>query len=219
MRYFVVPTSATAQLPHPDRGGFIPPGGITLTQSGRLTDYVARGDVTATPLDAVLPTVPPAVDPLTDTLTVQHGNYSLQVPLAALRALLEPGFVVGTNVQAYDPDLAAIAALATTSFGRSLLTPTDAPAARRLLGLTNVADLAPSDLPLSTRQAAALEALKLSILSGPLMASANNLSEIAAAGGSAQSVSRSNLGLGEIATMSRADVIAALRDALNGKEF
>lgn len=40
------------------------------------------------------------------------------------------GLVLGTDVQAFDGDLAAIAALTTTSFGRSLLTMADAAAVR-----------------------------------------------------------------------------------------
>lgn len=42
--------------------------------------------------------------------------------------------VVGVDAQAYDADLNAIAALSTTSFGRSLLTQADAPTARGTLG-------------------------------------------------------------------------------------
>lgn len=51
------------------------------------------------------------------------------------------GLVIGTNVQAWNAGLDSISALATTSFGRSLLTQADAAASRTTLGLvigTNV---------------------------------------------------------------------------------
>lgn len=70
-----------------------------------------------TPTDTVL-----SVAGLTGTITD-----------AALRSAL--ALVIGTNVQAWDADLDAIAALSTTSFGRSLLTQADAAAARSALGL------------------------------------------------------------------------------------
>jgi len=47
--------------------------------------------------------------------------------------------VIGTNVQAYDADLQAIAALSTTAFGRSCLTLADAAALRSLAGLGTLA--------------------------------------------------------------------------------
>ena len=46
------------------------------------------------------------------------------------------GLVIGTNVQAFDADLTAIAALTTTTYGRSLLELADASAGRTALGLT-----------------------------------------------------------------------------------
>jgi acid phosphatase family membrane protein YuiD len=49
---------------------------------------------------------------------------------AAMRTLL--GLVIGTNVQAWDADLDAIASLTTTSYGRSYLAAADAAAARVL---------------------------------------------------------------------------------------
>jgi len=56
------------------------------------------------------------------------------------------GVQIGADVQAYDSDLTSIAALTTTAFGRSLLTPVDAAAARTLLGagtVTSVSGTAP----------------------------------------------------------------------------
>jgi hypothetical protein len=49
------------------------------------------------------------------------------------------GLAIGTDVQAYDADLAAIAALNTTAFGRSFLDRADAAAGRTLLALGSLA--------------------------------------------------------------------------------
>ena len=51
----------------------------------------------------------------------------LRGPVRVPRQRTAPSLVPGTDVQAYDADLAAIAALATTTYGRSPLTRTDSP--------------------------------------------------------------------------------------------
>lgn len=90
---------------------------------------------------------------LTNALGEAYGGTGATT-YAAARANL--GLVIGTNVQAYDADLAAIAALTsaadrmiyytgagtaalltTTSYGRSLLNSADAAAARSTLGVTD----------------------------------------------------------------------------------
>lgn len=56
---------------------------------------------------------------------------------------------IGSTVQAYDGDLASIAALTTTTFGRSLLTPADASAARTLLALEGMAIQNPASVSIT----------------------------------------------------------------------
>lgn len=61
---------------------------------------------------------------------------------AAAQATL--ALVPGTNIQAYDSDLAAIASLATTAFGRSLLTMADAAAVRSAISASTTPTVAGS---------------------------------------------------------------------------
>jgi len=78
------------------------------------------------------------------------------------------GLVIGTNVQAYDADLAAIAALTTASYGRSLLELANAAALRTAAALGTIATAA----------------------AGDYLAVANNLSDLASV-----PTARTNLGL------------------------
>lgn len=90
-------------------------------------------------------------------MRVYNGSAWVNMPFTAVGALLVAnnlsdlasaatartnlGVAIGSNVQAYSAELAAIAALAGTTFGRSVLTQADAAALRTLAGLvigTNV---------------------------------------------------------------------------------
>lgn len=67
------------------------------------------------------------------TAAIANGGTGATTAAGARAAL---GLAIGTDVQGYDADLAALAGVATTAYGRSLLTPADAAAARALLGIT-----------------------------------------------------------------------------------
>lgn len=86
-------------------------------------------------------------------LTADGKSLVTATDFAAMRALL--GLVIGTNVQAYDSDLALIAALVTTPYGRAFLTLADAVAGRTALGLGTAALSATGDFDAAGAAAAA----------------------------------------------------------------
>jgi len=73
----------------------------------------------------------------TTGLSSQGRTLIANSSVANMRSFL--GLVIGTDVQAYDADLAAIAALTTTSYGRSVLETVDAAALRTLAGCGSMA--------------------------------------------------------------------------------
>ncbi len=70
-------------------------------------------------------------------ITADGRTFLASANFAAMRTAL--GVAIGSHVQAYDADLAAIAALTTTTYGRSVLTTADAAALRTLCGLGTMA--------------------------------------------------------------------------------
>jgi len=78
---------------------------------------------------------------------VAANNLSDVPNKATARANL--GLAIGTDVQAFDTDLAAIALLSTTTFGRSLLELSDAAAGRTAFGLGSIATAGATDYRLS----------------------------------------------------------------------
>ena len=106
------------------------------------------------------PTIPDSADDIgavPTSRTLAGLDLSADRTAAALRTALS--LVVGTDVQAYDSDLAAIAALSTTSFGRGLLALADAAAARTALGLGTAATSASGDFQPSDSDLTAIAAL------------------------------------------------------------
>lgn len=101
----------------------------------------------------------------TEILPMAQQGAASTVTAARLAAYVSGGISADlaallAGKQPLDADLTAIAALATTGYGRTLLTLADAAAARGAVGLGNVANLAPADLPVSTAQAAINAALQ-----------------------------------------------------------
>ncbi|MCP5157780.1 MAG: hypothetical protein H6983_26645 [Ectothiorhodospiraceae bacterium] len=103
-------------------------GGVSLSgDAPKALGTVAAGVGTeASRSDHVHPMPSPSdVGATPTTRTLAGLDLSADRSASALRTALS--LVPGTDVQAYDADLAAIAALATTTYGRSLLTRTDSP--------------------------------------------------------------------------------------------
>lgn len=92
------------------------------------------------------------------------------------------GAVIGTDVQAYDADLAAIAALTTATFGRSLLTLVDAAALRTAAGLGTAALAATGDFQPIDADLTAIAALTTTAYGRALLELANAAAVRSAAG-------------------------------------
>lgn len=115
--------------------------GVGVQQAEFLTSVTGLSAIIAGTGLAPLAALTPAADKL--PYYSGAGTAALADLTAAARTLLAAstaaaqrtaiGAVIGTDVQAYDSDLAAIAALTTTSFGRSLLALADAAAGRTAL--------------------------------------------------------------------------------------
>ena len=101
-------------------------GNLALSASPTFTGTVSAAAITASGAVAAGSLT------LTTDLAITEGGTGSSTASAARTAL---GLAIGTDVQAYDADLAAIAALATTSFGRGLLTEASASTTLTTLGL------------------------------------------------------------------------------------
>ncbi|KQP36707.1 hypothetical protein [Methylobacterium sp. Leaf100] len=147
-------------------------------------------------------------------------------PAAARQNLaLRPGF----EVQPYDADLAAIAALTTTALGRSLLAIADAAAGRNVIGAVSQADLtaavqaiigmAPSDLDTLNEIAGRLvanetsDAALVTVVGGKL-AKAQNLADLVD-----KPTARTNLGLGAVALLSAINAANIADASANGRSL
>lgn len=107
--------------------------------TGQVTSVAGRvGDVVLTKSDVGLSNVDNTSDANKPVSTAQQAALDAKQPL--------------------DSDLTAIAALSTTSYGRSLLTQADSSALRSTAGLGNVDNTSDANKPVSTAQQAALDA-------------------------------------------------------------
>lgn len=122
-------------------------GGVGVQQAEFLTSASAL-DAILSPALTAFATLTPASDRLpyyngasTAALTPFTGearNLMACATKADMRGILE--LIVGTHVQAYDSDLAAIAGVGTASFGRSLLALADAASLRTAAGIVVTGD-------------------------------------------------------------------------------
>ncbi len=128
-------------------------------------------------------------------MRVYNGSAWVNMPFTAVGALLVAnnlsdlasaatartnlGVAIGSNVQAYSAELAAIAALSGTTFGRSVLTQANAAALRTLAGLVIGTDVQAQDTELAAIAGLASAANKLPYFTGSGTASLADLTAFA----------------------------------------
>lgn len=139
------------------------------TETGGVSAHVAAADphgdraYTDAAIAALIGAAPSALNTLVEIATALGNDAALNTTLVtsigtkltkasnlsdltdASAARTNLGLAIGTNVQAYDADLANIAGLATTTWGRALLTQADAAAARTTIDVYSKAEVTASE--------------------------------------------------------------------------